>query len=85
RLTLWLAPILPFTTEDVWLSRFPSETDSVHLHDFPETADDWFDDQLAAKWEAIRRARRVVTAALELRRADKTIGASLEAAPVVHV
>ena len=35
--------------------------------------------------EAVRRARRVVTAALELRRADKTIGASLEAAPVVHV
>ena len=85
RLTLWLAPILPFTTEDVWLSRFPSDDDSVHLHDFPETPDDWFDDQLAAKWDALRRARRVVTAALELKRADKAIGASLEAAPVVHV
>ncbi|MEX5438507.1 zinc finger domain-containing protein, partial [Enterobacter hormaechei] len=36
-------------------------------------------------WDAVRRARRVVTAALELKRADKTIGASLEAAPVVHV
>jgi isoleucyl-tRNA synthetase len=33
----------------------------------------------------VRRARRVVTAALEVQRQDKVIGASLEAAPVVHV
>lgn len=85
RLTLWLAPMLPFTAEDVWLSRFPSEDDSVHLHDFPDTPAAWRNEALAARWDAIRRARRVVTAALELKRADKTIGASLEAAPVVHV
>ncbi|WP_112874183.1 isoleucine--tRNA ligase [Paracoccus endophyticus] len=85
RLTTWLAPMLPFTTEDVWLARHPSDEDSVHLHDFPATPDEWFDDQLAAKWDAVRRVRRAVTAALELKRTDKTIGASLEAAPVVHV
>ncbi|HRO14037.1 MAG TPA: isoleucine--tRNA ligase [Paracoccus sp. (in: a-proteobacteria)] len=85
RLTTWLAPMLPFTMEDVWLSRHPSEDDSVHLHDFPATPDEWFDDALASKWDQVRRARRVVTAALELKRTDKTIGASLEAAPVVHV
>ncbi|MGR3198035.1 MAG: isoleucine--tRNA ligase [Paracoccus sp. (in: a-proteobacteria)] len=85
RLVTSLAPILPFTTEDVWLSRFPSEDDSVHLHDFPTTPADWLNEPLAAKWDQVRRARRVVTAALELKRTDKTIGASLEAAPVVHV
>lgn len=85
RLVTWMAPVLPFTMEDVWLSRFPSEDDSVHLHDFPATPAAWRDEALAAKWDAVRRARRVVTAALELKRADKTIGASLEAAPVVHV
>ncbi|MGA0614566.1 isoleucine--tRNA ligase [Paracoccus sp. KR1-242] len=85
RLVTWLAPILPFTMEDVWLSRFPSEDDSVHLHDFPVTPADWLNEPLARKWEAIRRTRRVVTAALEIKRSDKTIGASLEAAPVVHV
>ncbi|RNF35123.1 isoleucine--tRNA ligase [Paracoccus methylarcula] len=85
RLVTWLAPILPFTMEDVWLSRFPSEDDSVHLHDFPATPADWLNEPLAAKWDQVRRARRVVTAALEIRRSDKTIGASLEAAPVVHV
>ncbi|MDB6182022.1 isoleucine--tRNA ligase [Paracoccus fistulariae] len=85
RLVTWLAPILPFTMEDVWLSRFPSEDDSVHLHDFPVTPAEWLDEPLARKWEHVRRARRVVTAALEVKRSDKTIGASLEAAPVVHV
>ncbi|MFN3973010.1 MAG: isoleucine--tRNA ligase [Gemmobacter sp.] len=85
RLTGWLAPILVFTAEDVWLSRFPSEEDSIHLHDFPETPADWHDAALAERWHRIRQARRVVTAALEVQRTAKVIGASLEAAPVVHV
>ena len=85
RLTTWLAPVLVFTMEDVWLSRFPGDEDSVHLHDMPATPADWLDEPLAAKWAMVRRARRVVTAALEVQRSDKVIGASLEAAPVVHV
>ncbi len=85
RLTTWLAPVLVFTMEDVWLDRFPGEESSVHLQDMPETPADWRDEALAQKWQGIRRARRVVTAALEIQRQDKVIGASLEAAPVVHV
>ena len=85
RLTTWLAPVLCFTMEDVWLDRFPGEASSVHLEDFPVTPADWLDEPLAAKWAGIRQARRVVTAALEIQRRDKVIGASLEAAPVVHV
>mgnify|MGYP002622777330 FL=1 len=85
RLTTWLAPILVFTMEDVWLDRFPGDGSSVHLNDMPETPADWRDEALAAKWSGIRRVRRVVTAALEIQRRDKVIGASLEAAPVVHV
>jgi isoleucyl-tRNA synthetase len=85
RLVTWLAPMLPFTMEEVWLERFPGETSSVHLVDFPETPVDWHDAALAAKWEDIRRVRRVVTGALEVERREKRIGASLEAAPIVHV
>ncbi len=85
RLTTWLAPILVFTMEEVWLERFPGDDSSVHLVDMPDTPTDWRDEALAAKWSGIRRARRVVTAALEIQRRDKVIGASLEAAPVVHV
>jgi isoleucyl-tRNA synthetase len=85
RLTTWLAPILVFTMEDVWLSRFNSDDASVHLNDFPDTPTEWLNPALAARWSGIRQARRVVTAALEIQRRDKVIGASLEAAPVVFV
>jgi len=85
RLTTWLAPILVFTMEEVWLERHPGDDASVHLTDIPETPQSWRDEALAAKWTAIRKVRRVVTAALEVARRDKVIGASLEAAPVVHV
>ena len=85
RLTTWLAPVLVFTMEEVWLERYPGEDSSVHLVDFPETPADWRDEALAAKWAKVRVARRAVTAALEIQRTEKVIGASLEAAPVVHV
>lgn len=84
RLNTWLAPILTFTMEEVWLERTGGDG-SVHLEDIPETPKDWLDETLAAKWAGVRRVRRVVTAALEVQRRDKVIGASLEAAPVVHV
>ncbi|WP_386679821.1 isoleucine--tRNA ligase [Loktanella sp. R86503] len=85
RLTTWLAPILCFTMEEVWLERHPGPVSSVHLQDFPETPVEWLDPALAAKWSTVRRVRRVVTGALEVKRTEKVIGASLEAAPVVHV
>ena len=85
RLTTWLAPVLVFTMEEVWLERFPGEDSSVHLVDFPETPASWRDEALAAKWETIRDVRRVVTGALEVQRTAKVIGSSLEAAPVVFV
>ena len=83
--TLWLAPILPFTAEEAWLSRYPGEAGSVHLEAFPELPASWRDDKLAEKWETVRRVRSVVTGALEVERAAKRIGSSLEAAPVVYV
>jgi len=50
----------------------------------PEVDPNWCDDALAAKWEKIRRLRRVVTGALEIERAEKRIGSSLQAAPEVY-
>ena len=85
RLTTWLAPILVFTMEEIWLERYDADDSSVHLEDIPETPSAWKDADLAEKWAGIRKVRRVVTAALEVQRTDKVIGASLEAAPVVHV
>jgi isoleucyl-tRNA synthetase len=87
---LWLAPMLCFTAEEAWLSRYGQEPSlnhagSVHLELFPTIPAAWRDDALAKVWTDIRRVRRVVTGALELERADKRIGSSLEAAPVIHI
>jgi isoleucyl-tRNA synthetase len=81
----WLAPMLPFTAEEAWLSRYGDAETSVHLEQFPEVPASWRDEALAEKWRKVRQVRRVVTGALELARADKKIGSSLEAAPVIHI
>jgi len=83
RIVTWFAPILCFTMEEAWTTRFPD--DSVHLHDFFATPAEWSNPGLIKKWSRIRELRRVVTGALELARADKHIGSSLEAAPVLVV
>ena len=85
RLTAWLAPILVFTMEEVWLTRNPGPDSSIHLLDFPETPQDWHAPVMAERWARLRDVRRVVTGALEIERREKRIGASLEAAPVVHI
>jgi isoleucyl-tRNA synthetase len=82
--TVWLAPILVFTSEETWASRYPNAA-SVHLELFPEVPPSWRDDELAAKWTRIRRLRSVVTGAIEIARAAKEIGSSLEAAPRVFI
>jgi isoleucyl-tRNA synthetase len=80
----WLAPMLCFTAEEAWLARYPDAT-SVHLEAFPAVPASWRDDVLAEQWRKLRNLRRVVTGALELERAAKRIGSSLEASPIVHV
>ncbi len=83
RIVIWLAPILCFTMEEAWAQRFPEQ--SVHLELFPETPAAWASADLIEKWNRIRSLRRVVTGVLEVARRDKTIGASLEAAPVLYI
>jgi isoleucyl-tRNA synthetase len=81
----WLAPMLCFTAEEAWLSRFGEDAASVHLQPFSDVSPDWRDEALAEKWRKVRLVRRVVTGALEIERAQKRIGSSLEAHPIVHV
>lgn len=83
-LVLWFAPMMPFTTEEAWLSRDPSAT-SVHLEQFPAIPSEWSNEAVSEKWKKVKTVRRAVTGALEVERKDKRIGSSLEAAPVVHV
>ncbi|MBK5957670.1 isoleucine--tRNA ligase [Rhodoplanes elegans] len=81
----WLAPILCFTAEEAWLARYSGTDGSVHLETFPEVPESWRNEGLAETWRKARAVRRVVTGALELERAGKRIGSSLEADPLVYV
>ncbi|HEV2364248.1 MAG TPA: isoleucine--tRNA ligase [Caulobacteraceae bacterium] len=84
RLTAWLAPLVPFTMEEAWDSRFPDD-DLNALRVFPQTPAEWRDEAEAQRWAMVLSVTEVVTGALEVERREKRIGAALEAAPVIHL
>jgi isoleucyl-tRNA synthetase len=83
-LATWLAPVLVFTADEAWTARF-GEAACVHVQDFPDIPPRWQDEALALRWAEIRDVRRAITASLERARAEGSIGASLQAAPVLHL
>jgi isoleucyl-tRNA synthetase len=84
-LTAWLAPVLCFTAEEAWQHRpWKDGEESVHLRLFPKVPAGWRDDSLAQRWNRLRDLRRVVTGAIEIERAAKRIGSSLQAHPTVY-
>ena len=92
-----LAPILPFTMEEVYQSLafstgLESEnplTDgkdlkrSIHMEDFPSPPESWTRPDLAERWENLLKMREAVVKALEEARRKKTIGHSLDAHVIV--
>jgi isoleucyl-tRNA synthetase len=81
---IWLAPVLVFTAEEAWTARGGSRR-SIHLEQFPVFPAGCRDDQLAKTWDTIRMLRLAVTGAIEIARANKLIGSSLEAAPRIYL
>ncbi len=71
------APLMPFTTEEVWQHLKISE--SVHLELLPEPEDKFINEELEKEWEIIESVRDDVLKALEIKRKEKFIGNSLEA------
>jgi isoleucyl-tRNA synthetase len=78
-LVRWMAPVLCFTTEEVWQTRYPEDGGSVHLLEWPEIEAGWRDEALGSKWALIRSTRERVTESIEPLRREKVIGSSLEA------
>ena len=78
-LCTWLAPVLAFTAEEAWVSRF-GDAASVHLERFPTLPGEWHDADLGGRWGYIRSNRAAITEVLEAHRKAKIIGSSLEAA-----
>jgi isoleucyl-tRNA synthetase len=77
-LVRYAAPIIPFTAEEIWGSRFP-EAGSVHLLEWPVLDAVGGDDDFVAKWARIREARNQVNEAIEPLRREKIVRSSLEA------
>ena len=82
RLTVWLSPILPFTCEEAWTTRYP-EAGSNCLRGLPETPAAWRNEAEGARWATVRDVMVFVTETLERMREKKMIGSALEAAPIV--
>jgi isoleucyl-tRNA synthetase len=84
RLTAWLSPLLSFTCEEAWITRFPEGGSNV-LRVIPDTPAEWRNDAEAQRWAHVQRVLDAVTAALEVERREKRIGGALDAAPLAHV
>ncbi|MBZ9649712.1 isoleucine--tRNA ligase [Sphingobium sp. 3R8] len=78
-LVRYVAPIIPFTAEEVWQSRFPNEEESVHFLEWPEVDRHWINSHLNDKWGELRSQREQVNEAIEPFRREKIIRSSLEA------
>jgi isoleucyl-tRNA synthetase len=83
-LVRWAAPVIPFTAEEVWQARFPSEDGSVHFLEWPELPA-LPGDMLWTHWRDLRALREQVTEAIEPLRREKTVRSSLEAEVTVPV
>ncbi len=84
-ISVWLAPILCFTMEEVWQSRYGEKASSIHLEDFPDIDKEWGGYEEIFRWEVIKDVRKVVTGAIEVERKAKKIGSSLEVSPIVYL
>ena len=82
-LTTWLAPIICFTAEEAWQSRYNDPENSVHLQTYFKPKESWFDQNIATRWTNIREFRSIVTTAIEEKRKDGLLGSSLQAKVII--
>jgi isoleucyl-tRNA synthetase len=81
----WFAPVLSFTTEEIYQIVNSKENSSIHLQSFPKIPETWKNNELFEKWNNFKVIRKVVNAAIEEKRATKEIGSSLEADVKVYL
>ena len=78
RLTAWLSPLAPFTTDEAWSTRFPNGGFNA-LRVIPAIQPEWENPAELARWTEIRQVLDLVNEKLELARTAKEIGSSLDA------
>ena len=80
----WLAPILVFTTEEIF-NLLNKNENSIHETIYPLVPDNWQDDNLDKKWKDLYEIRQEVNIAIEEKRTNKEIGSSLEADVSIYI
>ncbi len=74
----WFAPILSFTTEEIYRLLF-KDNKSIHLEKFLDFPNNFKNEKLNQKWEELIKIRNICNISIEEKRAIKEIGSSLEA------
>ncbi len=75
----WFAPILSFTTEEIFTLLNKDSKKSIHLEKFPKYPESWKDENIEKRWFQLIKIRDEVNASIEMKRAEKIVGSSLEA------
>ncbi len=87
-ITRLMSPVISFTAEEVWQSirqREKSLEDSVFLAPFPEVDEKYCDRKLEDRWDSLFRLRNEVNKAIEIKRAERFLGNSLEAEVILRL
>lgn len=82
-----LTPMISFTAEEIWSAMNHTEKENVEspmLADYPVSNDEWDNKEIAEKWDKIIKVKNIVAKDLELARAEKTIGNSLDAKVTIY-
>ena len=81
----WFAPILSFTTEEIYRILKIDSKKSIHLESFPDIPANWNNKKLETKWLELIKIRETCNSSIELKRASKEIGSSLEASLIIKL
>ena len=80
----WFAPILSFTTEEIY-KLLLDDNKSIHLEQFLKFPENFKNDKLNQKWLDLIKIRNICNISIEEKRASKEIGSSLEAKLVINL
>jgi isoleucyl-tRNA synthetase len=84
-LSKWFSPIISFTSEEAWQSRHQDNSTSILSQTITEKDFTYSYSNLEKSFDELKRVRKSVTAALEIKRNEKLIGSSLQAKAIIYI
>ena len=84
-LSKWFSPIISFTSEEAWQSRHQDNSTSILSQIITEKDFTYSYSNLEKSFDELKRVRKSVTAALEIKRNEKLIGSSLQAKAIIYI